>query len=383
MVLLVAVCLAGGFLAFGLAWMTRYPDLAAVPGPDQGRVGGLIFADLALGLVACLLVPLVIGRRPRTSRAAGFAALAIIATTALSSLASVAYLLALATVASSRRPRWLAAGLGVGAAALAVADVVDPVTSDPVTSLVAGAIALAVPALAGLYLGSRRALLESYREQADSAQREQAALVSRARYAERTQIAREMHDTLSHRLALISLHAGALAYRPDSGSDKVEETARLIQQTAQTASEDMHTLLTLLRDDTHDTRLEPTLADLEATIESFRSSGLDVTLVLDAALRPRLAGLATLQSGALARGLAEGLANAAKHAPGAPVRVALNESEGGVRLTVRNGRPTEPPLPSGGFGLVGVRERLEVAGGHLATRPDGDGFVLEAWVPWT
>lgn len=376
----VVVCWVIGFVIFALVWSTTYPDLAAVPVGDEPRVAAKLLGDITSGWLACVLLPLLSSRR--RERTWGPAAVVIVLTLAVSSWGASAAILALVVVAARRNVRWIVAVTVAGFAGAVVSGLLDP-PFDPLV-LVVAAVVIAVPTLLGLYLGSRRALMASYREQAESARREQDANVAMARAQERTAIAREMHDTLSHRLSLISLHAGALAFRPDMDPERRAEGARLIQSTAQNAAEELHTLLTMLRTDVHDTGLDTDVAQVEAICEEFRSQGVDVSLVGEADLPARLSTLSALRSRALAQTVREGLANAAKHAPGEPVTVDVAEVDDGVQVRVENAltAPRHAGL-AGGYGLVGVEERLAVAGGRIRTGTHDGRFVLEAWVPWT
>ncbi|MFT3970856.1 MAG: histidine kinase dimerization/phosphoacceptor domain-containing protein [Micropruina sp.] len=273
------VVLVVGVLGQIGTWMVRHPDLDLVPEADAGRVAALMLGEVFLGLLAVALLPLVIGARARPGRRAGVAALVITLASA-SALALPAAMVALGAVASWLRRGWLAA---VGAAWLAVQVTVIAIDNGLWLGVVGALLVGGGVAMAGLAVGRRRALVASLRDRAVALEREQAAVVAGTRLAERTRIAREMHDTLSHRLSVISLHAGGLAVHPDGGPGRVEETARLIQQSAQTASEELHAVLTVLRDDQHDVRPDPTLDDLEAVIAVL---GADVRLTVD----PPLAG---------------------------------------------------------------------------------------------
>lgn len=372
---MIAVMVAG-LLTQVSSWMVRYPDLNAIPETASGRVATLMLGEVILGVFALALLPLVIGARARPGRRAGIAAVLVVLA-AVSALAVPASLVALGAVASWLRRGWLAAVAVAWLVALTVAVVAEDASW---TGLAAGVLVGGASVLAGLAAGRRRALVVSLRDRAEALQREQAAVVAATQFAERNRIAREMHDTLSHRLSLISLHAGGLAVHPDADPVRVEEMARLIQQTAQTASEELHAVLTVLRDDTRDVRPDPTLADLDAVVAV---PGADVRLAVDPALAGHLAALAPSASRALTQAVAEGVGNAVKHAPGEPVAVTLTGTRGhDAQVEVRNRLGAGSAL-AGGFGLVGLRERLELAGGRLDAGRRGAEFVLRAWVPWT
>ena len=109
-------------------------------------------------------------------------------------------------------------------------------------------LAAGVVVAIGMYLGARRDLIASLHDRAERAEREQALQVSTARAGERTRIAREMHDVLAHRMSLVAVHAGALAYRTDLSAAETRETAAIIQANSQRALADLREILGLLRD---------------------------------------------------------------------------------------------------------------------------------------
>ncbi|MBZ6373688.1 MAG: histidine kinase [Kocuria palustris] len=209
--------------------------------------------------------------------------------------------------------------------------------------------------------------------------REEHARAEQSRAQERTRIAREMHDTLSHRLALISTYAGALDYREDLDRDTVRSTARLVQQTAATASAELRTVLDILRDDPGDTRPEPDLRQLPELLAEFRAAGARIEMVgrevVDAEAVPDTAART------LYRILQEALTNAVKHAPGAPVTVRWSRRAGAVSLTVSNPQVADAHPEPNGFGLVGLDERARGLGGTISTERTETMFRLEACIP--
>ena len=250
-------------------------------------------------------------------------------------------------------------------------------------------LAAAVYVAIGLYLGARRDLIASLHDRAERAEREQALQVSTARAGERTRIAREMHDVLAHRMSLVAVHAGALAYRTDLSAAETRETAAIIQANSQRALADLREILGLLRDtergiDVTHHRPQPTLADLDSLLDDERAAGAHVTLrsdLEDLDALPESIGRSAF------RIVQEGLTNARKHAPHALVTVELTGHPGnGLDLSVRNPVRVGGELngkDGAGFGLVGLAERAAASHGrieHGLTR-NGD-FVLRAWLPW-
>ena len=250
-------------------------------------------------------------------------------------------------------------------------------------------LAAAVYVAIGLYLGARRDLIASLHDRAERAEREQALQISTARAGERTRIAREMHDVLAHRMSLVAVHAGALAYRTDLSAAETRETAAIIQANSQRALADLREILGLLRDtergiDVTHHRPQPTLADLDSLLDDERAAGAHVTLrsdLEDLDALPESIGRSAF------RIVQEGLTNARKHAPHALVTVELTGHPGnGLDLSVRNPVRVGGELngkDGAGFGLVGLAERAAASHGrieHGLTR-NGD-FVLRAWLPW-
>lgn len=248
-----------------------------------------------------------------------------------------------------------------------------------------------------LLVRARRQLVRSYADRARQAEADQQLRLAEARRSERTRIAREMHDVLAHRLSLLSMHAGALEFRPDAPPTEVAEAAGVVRANAHQALQDLREVIGVLRAGSPEdggyhsatpgipaeTRPQPTFADLPALVEEAAGAGMRVAFdcaVGDAADVP--AGLGRTAY----RIVQEGLTNARKHAPGAPVTVTV-DGAGGEQLTVevRNrlaGR-VRGDVPGTGTGLVGVAERVSLAGGTMEHGPaPGGEFRLRASLPW-
>ncbi|QOC93292.1 sensor histidine kinase [Micromonospora craniellae] len=239
-----------------------------------------------------------------------------------------------------------------------------------------------------MFVRARRQLVLSLRERAERAEAEQQLRVAQARQLERTRIAREMHDVLAHRISLLSLHAGALEFRPDAAPEEVSRAAGVIRGSAHAALQDLREVIGVLRADASLTaepeRPQPTLDDLPALVAESRAAGTRVDL------RDRVSAPERLPAGlgrSVYRIVQEGLTNARKHAGGAAVTVGLSGGPGdGLAVEIRNRWPVgeaEAPIPGTGTGLVGVAERVTLAGGRLEHGRDSSGdFRLAAWLPW-
>ncbi|MFF7337806.1 sensor histidine kinase [Streptomyces sp. NPDC008163] len=277
----------------------------------------------------------------------------------------------------------------VGVAALAVAPVQPYLRPDPNTSFLAstviGLLLILLVLSWGMVVRSRRQLVVSLRERAVRAETEAALRAEQAQRLAREEIAREMHDVLAHRLTLLSVHAGALEFRPDAPPAEVARAAGVIRDSAHEALQDLREIIGVLRGprDTDGNRPQPTLATLDALVAESREAGMKVTL------DNRLADPDAVPVGSgrtVYRIAQEALTNARKHAPGTEVTVAVTGGPGqGITVEVRNPAPTEPftPVPGSGQGLIGLTERATLAGGRLdhGPAPDG-GFSVRAWLPW-
>lgn len=239
----------------------------------------------------------------------------------------------------------------------------------------------------GMYVGSRRELLSTLRDRAETAESEQAARVAQARIAERARIAREMHDVLAHRISTVTMHAGALAFREDLDADEVRRTAAVIEQSSRLALIELRQVLGVLREEIGDAVPEPPQPTATAIIDltgQFRAAGMNLQTAvnIDLGTVPQPIGRTAY------RVVQEGLTNAAKHAPRTRVDVSLSGGpDDGLLIEVTNripaGASRSTHLPASGLGLVGLTERAELAGGRLTRSTTADRHVLRVWLPWT
>ncbi|AEE45457.1 sensor histidine kinase [Cellulomonas fimi] len=362
---------------------------AAVTPPSEEIVGAAILLDLVLGVVALALLPL----RRRHPLAV---AVATTAATAVSAIAIGASTFAIVSMATWRRGRWLVVVGAVWISTTLYSSYLhvptvwgtENSTSTHLTDIVVGVAMLAVLVGTGHGIATRRELLASLHARAQAAERERALATEVAREAERTRIAREMHDVLAHRISLVALHAGALAYRDDLTREQVVETAGTIAAAAHAALAELRDVLGVLRDPSQPGAVErpqPTLEEVPALLAEAREAGTDVRLDTDGLDPDAARELGASISRTAFRVVQEALTNARKHAPRQPVEVVLAGEPGGdLAIEVRNrALVTAGAGHRPGVGLVGLTERATLAGGELEHGYRSDGtFVVRARLPW-
>jgi signal transduction histidine kinase len=234
------------------------------------------------------------------------------------------------------------------------------------------------PVALGLLVQARRELSTRLAELTTSRDREQQLVTESALSKERAQLAREMHDVVSHQVSLIAVQAGAL--QVTATDPPVREAARTIRQLSVRTLEELRHMVDVLRaagSRTGELAPQPRLADIPRLIET---SGVPAITVID----PQLDGQRwpdTVERAAY-RTVQEALTNVRKHAAGAKVEVRLSAYDGALEVEVVNGPPPSvvaaERLPGGGHGLLGLRERAELLGGSLLAGPTGErGFAVK------
>ena len=273
--------------------------------------------------------------------------------------------------------RWGAAVLGMIAMTVPVS---APSVENIIGGLVGGAFAVLLPGLAGIWVRTRAELLSALRDRAERAEAERELLARDAVLTERTRIAREMHDAVGHRVSLMVLQAGAIEMAAGD-PDRVGTLAGQVQVAGRQALDELRQAVGVLRSgDQDDAPLapQPGLDDLERLVKECRTAGMSVQLH-----QPGPVGVDPVTSRAAYRIVQEALTNAGKHAPGAQVTVDVDRGEHELLVRVRNGghRPVDG-APGGGFGLIGLRERVRTLGGRFRAEPRLDGgFEVEAVLP--
>jgi len=246
---------------------------------------------------------------------------------------------------------------------------------------------MAAAAVLGDNIRTRRAYLAAVEERAARMERERDAQAAIAAAAERTRIAREMHDVVAHSLSVMVAQADGAGYAMDSSPDKARRAIATVAETGRQALTEMHRLLGVLRS-THveeDLTPQPGVDQLDALITRTQSAGLPVTLSVQGAPVPLSPGLSLT----IYRIAQEALTNTLKHAgPAVTATVQLRYLAHHVEIEITDtGHPagvprTGPMTPDGGHGITGMRERIAVYDGSLHAGPtDGAGWRICARLP--
>jgi signal transduction histidine kinase len=243
-------------------------------------------------------------------------------------------------------------------------------------------LSAAVPVLAGVVVRTRRGNTERLAVQERRHEGERALL------QERQRIARELHDVVAHHMSVIAIQAEAGPYKMQDPPKELVESFAEIRASALSGLKELRRVLGVLRSDSPDTAPQPGLDDLEGLLESARSAGVTVTAGVSGTARPLPAGVDL----SAYRIIQEALSNAMRHAPGATVQVKLYYGDAALVVEVRNdhcppGTQVPPesdgaPGDGGGHGIIGMRERATMLGGHLQAGPTEKGeFLVTAALP--
>ncbi|MEV4256513.1 histidine kinase [Spirillospora sp. NPDC049652] len=280
--------------------------------------------------------------------------------------------------------RWTAIAIAASSyAAFLVVPSPNPDHGSFAASATFGLLFTSFPVILGMYMGARKQLLASLQERAARLEREQHLLAERARAEERTRIAREMHDVVANRVSVMVVHAGALRAVAARDPDRAAQTAVVIGDMGRQALEELRQVIGVLRQGEDElATAAPTLDDVRSLVGQSGAAGLLVDLVVYGEERPVPSAI----SRTVYRIVQEALTNVHKHAGGASTRVDLRLPPDAVEVSVVNRPAPEGAaghgLPSGGNGLVGLRERVVALGGHFEAGPCGDGgFAVRARLP--
>jgi signal transduction histidine kinase len=355
------------------------PAAAAAGGAatgDRGVVPVWLFAVLDAAVLALLLV---LRRRAPFPAFVAVAVLTVLSPALDAGLTVLAY--AVGRYVGRWQPRIVTAALGfVVVTHLWTGGDVGAQVSQVIGFLVL----LVLPGAVGALVRTRALLLQALRDRAEKAEAERELLARDAVLTERTRIAREMHDAVGHRVSLMVLQAGAIEMAA-ADRQRVAQLAGQVQTAGRQALDELRQTVGVLRaEDAEEAPRapQPGLGDLPALVDSCRAAGMAVALTMP----PEGSSPVDAAAGRAAyRVVQEALTNAGKHAPGAAVQVVVERPAGELALRVVNGAPSRPAdadVPGGGYGLVGLGERVRTLGGRLHAGPRLDGgFEVVAVLP--
>ena len=242
---------------------------------------------------------------------------------------------------------------------------------------------LTVAWLLGLAVRARQQRIGALESEAASAERRHAEQVAAATAAERTAIARELHDVVAHAVSVIVIQAQAGARALPRDPDLAARVLEQIESSGRTALTELRGLLTLLAADevSADRRPAASLEQLDELVAGVRAAGLTVDLDIERPL-PVLSAIADL---AAYRLIQEALTNTLRHAPGSAALVRVRRARGQLEILAQDDGPAvgaAPAATGSGRGLIGMAERIALAGGHLLqAEPTVAGFRVHALVP--
>jgi signal transduction histidine kinase len=262
----------------------------------------------------------------------------------------------------------------IGAAVMALPPLVAiAIRGEPKGGVSFTAITLVVMLLVRRVVGDRE-------RRAQIAERERDLVAREAVVEERARIARELHDVIAHHVSMIVLQAGAERRLLDGANTSTQEVLATVERTGRSALTEMRRLLGMLRTDADEPLTpQPGLKDVPTLATQLREAGLPVELHIEGERRELPVGIEL----SAYRIVQEALTNALKHAGDAKASVNIRYGSDSLELEIADDGPgTSTPMPSGGHGLLGMRERVALYGGRLdaGRRPSG-GFAVRVLLP--
>lgn len=375
-------------IAAGRAWvldvvaavLVIVPVFAPVPFPELRASNPL---EYAIAIVPAVLMPLR-RRRPRTVLLTCIA-LYVTALVLGVLLPGVALSMVIAAYAmADRLPRREAAPVAIPAVVgLVAASIVVELTTGLDTRFLQVGLMVSLAGALGDAARSRRAYVEAVIERARRAEQTREAEARRRVTEERLRIARDLHDAVAHRISVISLNAGVATSTLETRPERAREALSTIRTASRDVLGEIGSLLAVLRaPEEAAPREQPGLARLDDIVESVRVAGCDV-VVRDELARDAPADALPLSVDIVAyRVVQEGLTNALKHGTARRAHVLLRRDNDEVEIVITNPLDHAPATASpSGFGLVGLRERVESVGGHLDAGLAPGGYRLAARLP--
>lgn len=374
-------------------WLERHPRAAdsIVAGPllaisiafvvwtDPGQPWSASWPVLtAVTLVQCL--PLFVRRRfPVLTFAVIAAGAGLQATLQILVLANIAVLVALYNVAFRRTWPWALAAAAV--TVLGIGILTFGYEHAGMTAFGNYVVFICAVWITGRYTRSRREQLTELHERARRLEREQDAQARAAVAAERSRIARELHDVMAHSVSVMIVQSDGGSFALDDDPESARRAFGAISATGRETLAEMRRLLGVLReDDESGYAPQPGVEQLGDLVEQVRAAGLPVELTVEGARRTLPKSLELV----VYRVIQESLTNTMKHGgPGATARARLHYGDGVIEATVSDdGRGVIASSDGRGHGLIGLRERVAMYGGTVTAGPrSGGGFEVAARMP--
>ena len=373
----------GDWLAFAATLALSVPELVRTG--SSGRLA------ISLAILPFATVPLLWRRRaPAAVLLVLLGALAVSALINKVGLSNIGVLFGLYAAAAYGDDRLRAiTGIGVGVASALAFGVllVDDASGFPPHVARVTVFGAGVAWLLGLAARNQRTAVAELQERAGRLEREREEHALRAAERERIRIARELHDIVTHHVSAIAVQAGAAHTTSQHRPERALETLGVIERTARTTLGELRTLLGVLRaGEAGDApippaplRPRPSLAAFDELVADTRASGNAVEVQVcgqPAALDP-VTDLSAY------RVLQEALTNVTKHAPGATASVLIDYRPDQLQVVVSDDGPHRAEPESSGYGVMGMRERVQLAGGQFHAGPAADraGFEVRARFP--
>ena len=371
-----------------MAYLKVEGGSTVVPGLDRWQV---LYAWHVLISLACLvlLIPVLRGPRPSLSILIVFLGL-------IPSWQQVAAYVAATVIGMRKGMNAIPVVVAAMIMGVALAPSLSPSREEGALVLAATYAVFTLPicivcVMLGVNLQAREELLRSASREARLIRTTQEARIAQSRAEERARISREMHDSLAHRLSLISLHAGALQTRTYLDIGSVRKIAGSIHTLAADSGRELRQILAVLHDDGSADGARATWSDVEDVLSWEREAGQEIDLHLAESWAESFEAADARSRHAVLRTIEELLTNARRHGAGGVVwldcEVEASDGPGddGAALVVRcvndclsTPRPT---APGGGLGLEGLRERLRLLGGELHVSQRTEQFIVMAAVP--
>ena len=366
-----------------IAYLKLEGGSTVVPGLDRWQV---LYAGHVLISLTCLLLLIPVLRGPRPSLSILIVFLGLIPT-----WPQVAASVSATVIGMRKGAKAIPVVVAVMVVGVSMSPLLNPIREEATLSAVATYAVVSLPicivcVMLGVNLQAREELLRSASREARLIRTTQEARIAQSRAEERARISREMHDSLAHRLSLVSLHAGALQTRTDLDIGSVRKIAGSIHTLTADAGRELRQILAVLHDDGSGDGARATWSDVEEVLAHEREAGQEVDLHLAGSWVEAFEAADARSRHAVLRAVEELLTNARRHGAGGAVRLDCEveaadgpDDDGGdgvVALVVRcvnDCPPTpRPTAPGGGLGLEGLRERLRLLGGELhVSQPAG------------